>query len=124
MKTGRPKKKKSQLKGIVKNIRYSPEEWEKVQKKLDETGLSFSEFIRRASFDVEIRSIDLEVVKTFRDVQNNLIKIGNNINTIARNSATVVTAQEYDRHLSDLLKCQEIAKELAAEIRQLKDTMR
>lgn len=124
MKTGRPKKKEDQFKSIVKHIRYSPDEWEKVQKKLDETGLSFSEFIRRASFSVEINSINLEVVKTFREVQNNLIKIGNNINTIARNSATVVTAEEYDRHLSDLLTCKEIAKELAAEIRQLKDTMK
>lgn len=124
MNTGRPKKKVEEYKGIVKHIRYSEEEWAKVQKKLEETGLSYSEFIRRASFDVAIKSIDLEVVKAMREVRNNLVRIGNNINIIAKNSAMVTTAEEYDRFLSDLLKCREIAKELAAEIVQLKDSMR
>lgn len=124
MKTGRPKKKEEDYKSIVKHIRYSEDEWSKVQKKLTETGLSYSEFIRRASFNVEIKSIDLEVVKTIRDVRNNLIKIGNNINIIAKNSAMVTTAEEYDRHLSDLQKCQDLAKELSAELVALKDSMR
>ena len=124
MKTGRPKKKEEDYTGIVKHIRYSEDEWAKVQKKLTETGLSYSEFIRRASFNVEIKSIDLEVVKTIRDVRNNLIKIGNNINIIAKNSAMVTTAEEYDRHLSDLQKCKDLAKELSAELVALKDSMR
>ena len=124
MNTGRPKKKDEQYRGIVKHIRYSEEEWLKVQKKLDETGLSFSEFIRRASSDVEIRSINMEAVKTLRDVRNNLIKIGNNINIIAKNSAMVTTAEEYGRHLSDLETCRDLARELSAELAALKDSMR
>ena len=123
MKTGRPKKKEEDYKGIVKHIRYSEDEWAKVQKKLTETGLSYSEFIRRASLNVEIKSIDLEVVKAIRDVRNNLIKIGNNINIIAKNSSMVTTADEYDRHLSDLQKCKDLAKELSAELVALKDSM-
>ena len=80
MRNGRPKKQKDQIRNIGKNIRYSKEEWEIVQEKLKETGLGYSEFIRKASLNVEIKSIDLEVVKAIRDVRNNLIKIGNNIN--------------------------------------------
>ena len=121
MKTGRPKKKESQCKGIVKNIRYSPEEWEKVQKKLDETGLSFSEFIRRASFDVEIKSIDLEVVKLLREVRGNLVKIGNNINIFARNSSGATLGAQ---HLEDLQNCGELAKQLAVELTKIKDSMK
>ena len=124
MRNGRPKKQKDQIRNIGKNIRYSKEEWEIVQEKLKETGLGYSEFIRKASLNVEIKSIDLEVVKTIRDVRNNLIKIGNNINIIAKNSSMVTTADEYDRHLSDLQKCKDLAKELSAELVALKDSMR
>lgn len=124
MKNGRPKKQEDQIRNIGKNIRYSKEEWEIVQEKLKETGLGYSEFIRKASLNVEIKSIDLEVVKAIRDVRNNLIKIGNNINIIAKNSAMVTTAEEYDRHLSDLQKCKDLAKELSAELIALKDSMR
>ena len=124
MRNGRPKKQKDQIRNIGKNIRYSKEEWEIVQEKLKETGLGYSEFIRKASLNVEIKSIDLEVVKAIRDVRNNLIKIGNNINIIAKNSAMVTTAEEYNRHLSDLQKCKDLAKELSAELIALKDSMR
>lgn len=124
MRNGRPKKQEDQIRNIGKNIRYSKEEWEIVQEKLKETGLGYSEFIRKASLNVEIKSIDLEVVKAIRDVRNNLIKIGNNINIIAKNSAMVTTAEEYDRHLSDLQKCKDLAKELSAELIALKDSMR
>ena len=124
MKNGRPKKQEDQIRNIGKNIRYSKEEWEIVQEKLKETGLRYSEFIRKASLNVEIKSIDLEVIKAIRDVRNNLIKIGNNINIIAKNSAMVTTAEEYDRHLSDLQKCKDLAKELSAELMALKDTMK
>lgn len=124
MRNGRPKKQEDQIRNIGKNIRYSKEEWEIVQEKLKETGLRYSEFIRKASLNVEIKSIDLEVIKAIRDVRNNLIKIGNNINIIAKNSAMVTTAEEYDRHLSDLQKCKDLAKELSAELMALKDTMK
>lgn len=124
MRNGRPKKQEDQIRNIGKNIRYSKEEWEIVQEKLKETGLGYSEFIRRASLNVEIKSIDSEVVKAIRDVQSNLKKIGNNINIIAKNSAMVTTAEEYDRHLSDLQKCKDLAKELSAELIALKDSMR
>lgn len=124
MRNGRPKKQKDQIRNIGKNIRYSKEEWEIVQEKLKETGLGYSEFIRKASLNVEIKSIDLEVVKAIRDVRNNLIKIGNNINIIAKNSAMVTTAEEYERHLSDLQKCKDLAKELSTELLALKDSMR
>ena len=87
MRNGRPKKEKDQIRNIAKNIRYSKEEWEIVQEKLKETGLGYSEFIRKSSLNAEIKSIDLEVIKAIRDVRNNLIKIGNNINIIAKNSA-------------------------------------
>lgn len=124
MRNGRPKKEKDQIRNIAKNIRYSKEEWEIVQEKLKETGLGYSEFIRKSSLNAEIKSIDLEVIKAIRDVRNNLIKIGNNINIIAKNSAMVTTADEYDRHLSDLQKCKDLAKELSAELLALKDSMR
>lgn len=124
MRNGRPKKEKDQIRNIAKNIRYSKEEWEIVQEKLKETGLGYSEFIRKSSLNAEIKSIDLEVIKAIRDVRNNLIKIGNNINIIAKNSAMVTTAEEYDRHLSDLQKCRELARELSAELIALKDSMR
>lgn len=124
MRNGRPKKQKDQIRNIAKNIRYSKEEWEIVQEKLKETGLGYSEFIRKSSLNAEIKSIDLEVIKAIRDVRNNLIKIGNNINIIAKNSAMVTTADEYDRHLSDLQKCKDLAKELSAELLALKDSMR
>lgn len=124
MRNGRPKKQENQIRNIAKNIRYSKEEWKIVQEKLKETGLGYSEFIRLASFNVEIKSIDSEVVKAIRDVRSNLKKIGNNINIIAKNSAMVTTAEEYDRHLSDLQKCKDLAKELSAELIALKDSMR
>lgn len=109
MKTGRPKKKKSQLKGIVKNIRYSPEEWEIVQKKLDETGLSFSEFMRHIIIERKIIVINLQTFKELIEIQNTLAKIGNDINIIVKNSNNT-------EYLPKILLCREIVKNLSEEI--------
>ena len=109
MKTGRPKKKEKDYKGIVKNIRYSEEEWAKVQKKLTETGLSYSEYMRHITIERKIYVINFQTLKELIEIQNTLAKIGNDINIIAKNSKNTEL-------LPKILLCRENVKDLSEEI--------
>ena len=123
MKNGRPKKETEQIKDIVKHIRYSAEEWEKVQGKLESSGLSYSDFIRKASFRVTITPVNMEAIRELRDTRTELSRIGNNINAIARNGAMVTDPASLDFFLQDLRKCRDIAKELSAELDKIRRTI-
>lgn len=123
MKNGRPKKDKEQVKDIVKHIRYSAEEWEKVQGKLESSDMSYSDFIRKASFQVTITPVNIEAIRELRDTRTELTRIGNNINSIARNGAMVTDPASLDFFLQDLRKCREIAKELSAELDKIRRTI-
>lgn len=123
MKNGRPKKETEQVKDIVKHIRYSAEEWEKVQGKLESSGLSYSDFIRKASFRVTITPVNMEAIRELRDTRTELSRIGNNINAIARNGAMVTDPASLDFFLQDLRKCRDIAKELSAELDKIRRTI-
>lgn len=122
--TGRPKKETTEVKDIVKHIRYSAEEWETVQGKLESSGLSYSEFIRRASFRVSITPVNMEAINVLRDTRTELVRIGNNINQIARHGATVVDQNSLDLFIQDLQKCNDMAKELSAELQKIKDAIK
>ena len=124
MKTGRPKKKEEQLKGIVKHIRYSEEEWGKVQKRLDETGLSFSEFIRRVSFKNDVVIISSETNTVLNEVRANLAHIGANINMLARKSANILDENDVYKFLADLENAGALAVELKNEIDKFKDALK
>ena len=123
MKNGRPKKDTEQVKDIVKHIRYSAEEWEKVQGKLESSGLSYSDFIRKATFRVTITPVNMEAIRELRDTRTELSRIGNNINAIARNGAMVTDPASLDFFLQDLRKCRDIAKELSAELDKIRRTI-
>ena len=116
MKKGRPRKATEQLRGITKNIRYTKEEWSIIQDKLDQSGLSFSEFIRRASYRAEIVPVDMDAIQVLRDAKVALNKIGANINMLARNSANILNTQDYQLFMGDLINCSKIAKELTAQL--------
>lgn len=124
MKTGRPRKENEKFKSIVKHIRYSPEEWEKVQSKLDETGLSFSEFIRRVSFKDEVIILSSETHDILNEIRSNLAHIGANINMLARKSANILDENDVYKFLADLENAGALAVELKNEIDKFKDALK
>ena len=85
MKTGRPHKTESETKDIVKHIRYSPDEWSRVEAKLQQSGRTFSEFVRQATFSANVMpSLDMGQITTLRELKVSLDRVGNNINQIAK----------------------------------------
>ena len=121
--TGRPAKAEDTRREIVKHVRYSPEEWAGVQAKLDSAGMTFSEFIRAATSSATVSPVDRDTVEEMRAVRNDLVRIGTNINTIARHGASVTDAATLDRFLKGLRSCEAQARELAAQLDKIQDAL-
>lgn len=128
MKTGRPRQQLN--KDIVKHVRYTSEEWEQVESKAKESGMKTSEFIRKATFNVSINQVktlsqeEIDAYQKLCDTKAELVRIGKNINVIARNSGAKMNPIEFDKYLKDLRNCRDIAKELSAELNKIMDAIR
>lgn len=125
MKTGRPHKTESETKDIVKHIRYSPDEWARVEAKLQQSGRTFSEFIRQATFSANVMpSLDMGQITTLRELKVSLDRVGNNINQIAKSGSMVTDSFSLERYLKELQNCKKEAEELSSILLQIRNTLR
>ena len=125
MKTGRPHKTESNTKDIVKHIRYSPDEWARVEAKLQQSGRTFSEFVRQATFSVNVMpSLDMGQITTLRELKVSLDRVGNNINQIAKSGSMVTDPFSLKRYLKELQNCKKEAEELSAILLQIRNSLR
>lgn len=125
MKTGRPHKTESETKDIVKHIRYSPDEWSRVEAKLQQSGRTFSEFVRQATFSANVMpSLDIGQITTLRELKVSLDRVGNNINQIAKSGSMVTDSFSLERYLKELQNCKKEAEELSAILLQIRNTLR
>lgn len=125
MKTGRPHKTESETKDIVKHIRYSPDEWARVEAKLQQSGRTFSEFVRQATFSANVMpSLDMGQITTLRELKVSLDRVGNNINQIAKSGSMVTDSFSLERYLKELQNCKKEAEELSAILLQIRNTLR
>lgn len=123
MKTGRPEKKEDKRK-ITKLIRYSQKEWDAVQAKVAESGLTYSEYMRRVSIKGDIVILSSETDELLNEIRTNLARIGANINMIARNSANILSGNDMYNYLSELENSGALARELKQEIDKFKDALK
>ena len=125
MKTGRPHKTESETKDIVKHIRYSPDEWSRVEAKLQQSGRTFSEFVRQVTFSANVMpSLDMGQITTLRELKVSLDRVGNNINQIAKSGSMVTDSFSLERYLKELQNCKKEAEELSAILLQIRNTIR
>lgn len=125
MKTGRPHKTESETKDIVKHIRYSPDEWSRVEAKLQQSGRTFSEFVRQATFSANVMpSLDMGQITTLRELKVSLDRVGNNINQIAKSGSMVTDSFSLERYLKELQNCKKEAEELSSILLQIRNTLR
>ena len=125
MKTGRPHKTESETKDIVKHIRYSPDEWSRVEAKLQQSCRTFSEFVRQATFSANVMpSLDMGQITTLRELKVSLDRVGNNINQIAKSGSMVTDSFSLERYLKELQNCKKEAEELSAILLQIRNTLR
>lgn len=125
MKTGRPHKTESETKDIVKHIRYSPDEWSRVEAKLQQSGRTFSEFVRQATFSANVMpSLDMGQITTLRELKVSLDRVGNNINQIAKSGSMVTDSFSLERYLKELQNCKKEAEELSAILLQIRNALR
>lgn len=123
MKTGRPEKKENK-RNITKLIRYSQNEWDAVQAKVTESGLTYSEYMRRVSIKGDIVILSSETDELLNEIRTNLARIGANINMIARNSANILSGNDMYNYLSELENSGALARELKQEIDKFKDSLK
>mgnify|MGYP001461188703 FL=1 len=125
MKTGRPHKTESETKDIVKHIRYSPDEWSRVEAKLQQSGRTFSEFVRQATFSANVMpSLDVGQITTLRELKVSLDRVGNNINQIAKSGSMVTDSFSLERYLKELQNCKKEAEELSSILLQIRNALR
>ena len=120
-----PHKTESETKDIVKHIRYSPDEWARVEAKLQQSGRTFSEFVRQATFSANVMpSLDMGQITTLRELKVSLDRVGNNINQIAKSGSMVTDSFSLERYLKELQNCKKEAEELSAILLQIRNTLR
>jgi len=84
MQNGRPKKKKDTVKSRIIRIRVSPIEFADLTEKSRAANLTVSQLIRRSLASAVIVPLDPDKIKVIRDAQTELVRIGQNINQLAR----------------------------------------
>ena len=125
MKTGRPHKTESETKDIVKHIRYSPDEWARVEAKFQQSGRTFSEFVRQVTFSANVMpSLDMGQITTLRELKVSLDRVGNNINQIAKSGSMVTDSFSLERYLKELQNCKKEAEELSSILLQIRNALR
>lgn len=86
---------------IFLSIRISPQENDELLKKLEQTKMNKSEFVRKAISNVEIKE---KPDREFYNTTQQLIRIGNNLNQIAKkaNSLDFINTKEYQENADEL----------------------
>ena len=123
-KKGRPKKEAGTTKPVVQSIRYTQAEWDDLEAKLQESGLSYTQFMRQAAKRAKVIKYDTADYAAIRDARLELKRIGININNIARHGAMVTDPESLDTFMKDLRNCREIAKELYANLQKIENAIK
>lgn len=88
---------------IRKTIRFSPNEWEKIEAKLNEHELNFTTFARTA---IMLQKVETNLT---RELLREVNRIGNNLNQIAKavnsreKKEVLIELVEIERHLKELV---------------------
>lgn len=103
-------------------FRLSEMEYDKLQKRITESGLSSQEFLLHAVLDTTIQSnAELkEILPELKKASAELSKQGNNLNQIA----TVLNARGYIDYKKQLPQTLESAKKTIEEVRELWQSLR
>jgi hypothetical protein len=125
MKTGRPHKPESETKDIVKHIRYSPDEWSRVEAK---TSAIRSYFLRVCKTGHLLRERDA-VPRYGADhhppgVEGVARQSGKHINQIAKSGSMVTDSFSLERYLKELQNCKKEAEELSSILLQIRNALR
>lgn len=123
-KKGRPKKQVQEKKTIVQSLRYTQKEWDDLKDKLDESGLSYSKFMRRAAKRTKVVKFEPLDFAILRDVRIALVRIGQNINVIAKHAATLNDLDSYGVFLSDIDRCKILAGELENKLLDIQNSLK
>ena len=123
-KKGRPKKEAGTTKPVVQSIRYTQAEWDELESKLQDSGLTYTQFMRQAAKRAKVIKYDTADYAAIRDTRLELKRIGININNIARHGAMATTSGELDIFLQDLRKCRDIARVLYANLQKIENAIR
>ena len=100
-------------------MRYTQEEWDELQLKLKDSGLTYSQFMRQAMRRSQVIKYDTEAYASIRETRLELKRIGININNIARQGAMIMDAKSLDFYLHDLLNCRDYAKSLYERLEEI-----
>lgn len=123
-KKGRPKKEAGTTKPVVQSIRYTQAEWDELESKLQASGLTYSQFMRKAAKRAKVIKYDAVDYATIRNTRLEIKKIGININNIARHGAMVTTPEDLAVFLKDLRACQAIARVLYVNLQRIENAIR
>lgn len=123
-KKGRPRKEAGTTKPVVQSIRYTQAEWDELKVKLQESGLTYTQFMLQAAKRAKVIKYDTADYAAIRDARLELKRIGININNIARHGAMVTDAESIDIFIQDLQKCRDVAKELSANLEKIEKAIK
>lgn len=123
-KKGRPKKEAGTTKPVVQSIRYTQAEWDDLKLKLQESGLTYTQFMHQAAQRAKVIKYNMADYAAIRDARLELKRIGININNITRHGAMVTDSETLDIFMQDLRNCRDIAKELYANLQKIEKAIK
>ena len=90
-------------------FRASADEWEIIKRNAKEVGMKPCTYVRRMAVHGEIKKYDMKIVNDFR---LELIRIGTNINQIAKmvNSTNSVYAKDFENMKNEFSELEKIAR--------------
>lgn len=102
-------KRKGRERFIFLNIRISPKENEDLNKKIQKAKITKSEFVRRAIANIEIK--EKPGIEFYEDMKQ-LIRIGNNVNQLAKKANTLnfIDVDEYKNQAIEWRKFMDMIK--------------
>lgn len=123
-KKNRQKREAGTTKPIVQSIRYTQEEWDELERKLKDSGLTYTQFVRQATRRAKVIKYDTAAYTAIRDTRLELIRIGSNINIIARHGARATDPESLELYLRDLQNCRDIARELYVNLQKIENVIK
>lgn len=115
-KGGRPSKDFKDRKIFLVSTRLDAGEYETFQRKVEQSGFSASDFVRRALLDSVVRPrFTPEEFQLYKDLGKDMREIGNNLNQLSRNSNTNVVyrnlKEQFEIHLQAMRNFVDIYKQ-------------
>ena len=102
-------KRKGRERFIFLNVRISPQENEDLNKRINKANITKSEYVRRAISNTEIK--EKPTIEFYEDMKQ-LIRIGNNVNQLAKKANTLnfIDVDEYKNQAIEWKKFMDMIK--------------